>query len=121
MQKKVGSLLTCMLLHACGVLAQCPQQSLLWKRMNEIRESPSVPLERKLEEVQGYLSGIKQCAYRNDSTHTALLSLLAGLYGQQGNFTKAVAFRQEAIAIITAKAYTHSTKQKTLHRIYNLL
>ena len=83
--------------------AQCPDQALLYKRLTFLDES-TIPARQKLEELQGYISRMNTCAYKNDSTHAFLLSTLSDAYQQQGEYAQAIRYRRQAIEMITANA-----------------
>ncbi len=113
MQKFIFSLIACVFFINLVVTAQCPDQAFLYKRLTDLDES-TIPAGPKLEELQGYLSRMTTCPYRNDSTHVLLLNSLAGVYQQQGDYAKAIRYRRLAIDLLSAHAGKPSVKLTSL-------
>jgi CHAT domain-containing protein len=98
--------------------AQCPAKNLVERRLAWFRGSSNITATDKLAELQGYLSGINNCPYKYDSTHTSLLSLIAGIYAQERNYIKSIEYRHKAIEIITDRINNVSVKKNTLPMHY---
>ncbi|HYK57265.1 MAG TPA: tetratricopeptide repeat protein, partial [Flavisolibacter sp.] len=113
MQKSIYSLIACVFFISLFATAQCPDQAVLYKRLTFLDES-TTPVSQKLEELQGYLSRMNTCPYKNDSTHVFLLSCLAGVYQQEEDYTKAIHYRRQAIDMIAANASKPSANLTSL-------
>ena len=117
MQKRAVIGIACLLFQFM-LSAQCPGNDVLWNRIKFLRETSNISAENKILEVEGYLSVMPSCSYRNDTTHASLLSLAGTLYFQTGNFQKSVVYRSQAIALTSTNAIKLPTKQKLLPGLY---
>ena len=61
-----------------------------------------------------FLNEMNDCPYKNDSTHELLLSSIANIYSEQGDYLKEIQYRQQAIDIISANAIKPSIKIRLL-------
>ena len=109
MNKKIAILLNCLLISIILIWGQCPDQDFLWKRLGYLNSS-EIPLQKKLTDLLSYLNEMKSCPYKDDSTHVWLLSTIATVYSEEGNYLKEIQYRQQAIDIILANANKPSIK-----------
>jgi CHAT domain-containing protein len=121
MQKSFYSWIIYILFFQATIQAQCPDKARVEKRLALFRETSTIPDTAKLAELEGYLFKFKKCPYRYDSTYTSLLSLMAGIYGQEGNYFQSIEYRRKAINIITAHINDVSVKPTTLPKHYYFL
>src|ERR1700730_17747581 len=68
------------------VFAQCPAKDSLWRRIIYLRDSSEVPLRDQQEQLMPLLDKMKNCPYRNDSTHALLLQRVGALHFLQKDF-----------------------------------
>ena len=113
LNKKIAILLNCLLVSIISISGQCPDQNFLWKRVGDLNAS-AIPPQKKLTELLNFLNEIKTCPYKNDSTHIWLLSTIATVYSEQGDYLKEIQYRQEAIDIISANVNKPSIKIRVL-------
>jgi CHAT domain-containing protein len=102
----------------CG---QCPDRDSLRKRIIYLKDSIKLFPKKQLPELLGYLDKMKQCPYRNDSTHIFLLRKIADAYFQQAEYLKAAQYRRQAIDILTTNAGKPSVNLKILPATYYYL
>src|SRR6185369_1795345 len=95
--KKAFIFIISYLIVVVSVLAQCPNRDSLWKRIVYFKESLKPLTQKELEELLGYLDNLKFCPYKNDTTHVALVRILADACVQRGDFLQGAHFRLEAI------------------------
>jgi CHAT domain-containing protein len=113
MNKKIAILLNCLLISIISALGQCPDKDFLWERVSYLNSS-KIPQQKKLTELLNYLNEMNGCPYKNDSTHELLLSSIANIYSEQGDYLKEIQYRQQAIDIISANASRPSVKIRIL-------
>ena len=118
MLKHLCSWIASVFLLNMALPAQCPEQGTLFNRLLYIRDSSKLSAKEKLAELHGYLSTMKNCPYRNDSTHLALLNLIGGIYFQQADFARAAEYRLQAISLINVNARKPFVKLTSLPGIY---
>jgi len=116
--KKAFIFIISYLIVVVSVLAQCPNRDSLWKRIVYFKESLKPLTQKELEELLGYLDNLKFCPYKNDTTHVALVRILADACVQRGDFLQGAHFRLEAINIISRNAGKPSIKVGILPGIY---
>jgi len=80
--------------------AQCPDRAYLYHRIVWLRDSSQVSSADQLLELRGYLEKIKDCSYRNDSTHAMLIARIGWLYSTQKEFVPAIELTKDAISLI---------------------
>jgi tetratricopeptide (TPR) repeat protein len=115
--KRIINLITCFSFIAC-VQGQCPDREFLLQRMAYLSATSKLSSDEKLTELLGHLNNIKDCSYKNDSTHVTLLLKINSVYFQRGDYLSAVNYRRQAINIITANAGKPSVNINILPGIY---
>ena len=116
--KKELLVLTCFILfRAAFVVAQCPDNNALWKRLKNLKAS-TLPSKELLSGLLSTQDSMINCADRNDSTYIYLLRKIADLYFEQADYIKAVQYRRKAIEITTANTGKSSVKLNDLPGIY---
>jgi len=76
------------------------------------------PPKEELVTLLGYLDKMNDCPYRNDSTHTFLLRVIARICLLQADFLKTVKYYRQAIDIMNNNAGKPSVNLKTLPGSY---
>jgi CHAT domain-containing protein len=100
MVKKLILLICCCFLLQPPGHAQCPDKTILQKRLIYLLYNPKLSPKEELPELLQYQDKMKDCPYRNDSTHVLLLRKIARVYSYLGDYLKAVEYEQEAIQIV---------------------
>jgi len=131
MEKKIYILIVFILLPALTLTAQCPERYLLWKRIIFFRDSAtfSPPPTRQLEELLKYEQSITNCPYRFDTTHSLLMQRIGALYLGLGEYTEALHYTLQSIAISSNNPSTKANSGSkaiirsyfTLGRLYGIL
>ena len=121
MQKKMLFLVSCTILFAGPFRGQCPPSGLMRNRIIYLKDSLKPPLQEQLKELQGYVDKMRDCPYKNDSTHVFLLGRIGDIYFKQADYLKAVQYRHQAIEIITANAGKKSVNLNSLPGRYYYL
>jgi hypothetical protein len=81
---------------------QCPGRDSLWKRLIFLRDSAfQLSPAEKLKELLTYNARMKNCHYRNDSTHALLMQRIGAMYFYQSDFLNAARYMRQAANIIT--------------------
>jgi len=80
--------------------AQCPDKKFLQNRLDYLINKSKLSPKEELAELLQYLDKMKDCPYRNDSTHVWLLRKIARDYSDLGDHLKAVEYDQEALRIV---------------------
>jgi CHAT domain-containing protein/tetratricopeptide (TPR) repeat protein len=120
LRKRLFILLSFSLFYNASLLAQCPDREVLWSRLINLKYSKLPPLLQATE-LLSTLDSVNKCSWRNDSTHIYLLRKIAEIYFWEGDYIKAVQYRQKAIDITTANADRPSVKINSLPGIYYYL
>lgn len=87
-------------LFVLSLSAQCPDRDFLWKKLIFIRDADTSSPDQQLKELLNYEEKIKDCPYRNDSTHAYLLQRIGVVYYKLADFLHAASYTNAAIAII---------------------
>src|SRR5262245_42176911 len=111
-------LINCVLTFAVSLSGQCPNQDVLRTRLVYLRSAAKLPAEKELPEVLEFADKIRDCPYKNDSTHVDLLRRIAELYYNQGDYLSGVQYLRQSIAIISSNASKPSVKVKNLVPYY---
>lgn len=105
MGKNIVFLLAHFVLFSLSLSGQCPDRDSLWKRLNYLKNAnPIVPWTEQIRELKRYEAGMKDCPYRNDSTHAYLLYRIGSAYIMLEDYAKAVPYMQQSISMIGAHA-----------------
>ena len=96
MLKKDLILSSWVLLLAISVGAQCADRDSLWNRLIFLRNS-KISSSEQLKELLGYEVTIKNCPYKNDSTHALLLQRIGVMYSDQSDYVKALQYLRRSI------------------------
>src|SRR4030095_10150588 len=110
MFKKAFILITWYSILGISIFAQCPDRDFLWQRIGDLKGSSKPTTQNELEELLGYLNRITSCPYKNDTTHVALLRLIASTYFQRADYLTSARYREEIIKIISTNAQKRSIK-----------
>ena len=124
MGKGLTLLTICATLFSLSLSGQCPDRDSLWKRFDFLRDpAHGVSWADQLKELKGYENRIKDCAYRNDSTHAYLLQRIGKVYFMLNDDVKAVDYTLRSIAMISTfdgKAPGNRNCLTYCHGYYNL-
>ena len=89
----------------CCVIGTMPRPGSLWKRLIFLRDSGfELSPAEKLKELLIYNARIKNCNYRDDSTHALLMQRIGAMYFYQSDFLNAARYMRQATNIITINA-----------------
>src|SRR5579863_2906456 len=80
--------------------AQCPEEKFLHNRLDYYIYKSQLSPKDELTELLKFLDSMKDCPYRNDSTHVLLLRKIAREYSNLGDHLKAVGYEMEALRIV---------------------
>ena len=100
---------------------QCPEKDFLYRRINFIGDSAGNHTDKQLNELLKYESAMKDCSYRNDSTHDELILIIGRIYWERGDFLKAIEYLKESINLKTSNPANPSLNQKRLITNYYYL
>src|SRR5450755_4323536 len=101
--------------------AQCPDRAYLYHRIVWLRDSSQVNPSDQLQELQGYLTKIRDCPYQNDSTHAMLIARIGWLFSTQKDFSQAITFTIRAINMIHRHQMKSDINESHLIKYYNNL
>jgi CHAT domain-containing protein len=93
---------------------QCPEKKLLLERIQAIHSSSKLTFLEQITALHKYVDTVKNCPYKNDSTHAYLLRLIGSKYGKLGHFFTAVQYFHQSINMIVSNAGKPSINQKHL-------
>jgi CHAT domain-containing protein len=79
--------------------AQCPDEKFLQNHLGYFYKSNLSPND-ELAELLKFLDSMKDCPYRNDSTHVLLLRKIAWEYSNMGYHLNAIEYEKEALRIV---------------------
>ena len=94
--------------------AQCPDKTVLLKRMNYHRDSTKLSSQKQLSELLPYLARMSDCFYKNDSIHALLYKRIGSLYYQEDDYVNALKYYPQFINIIRANAGNPLINQQQL-------
>ncbi len=100
MARKVILFISCCWLLQPLIHAQCPDEKFLHNRLDYLIYKSKLSPKEELAELLKFLDSMKDCPYRNDSTHVLLLRKIARVYSNLGDYLKAVEYDQEALHIV---------------------
>ena len=80
--------------------SQCPEEKFLYNRLDYYSYKSKLSPKDELAELLKFLDSMKDCPYRNDSTHVLLLRKIARDYSNLGDQLKAVTYELEALRIV---------------------
>ncbi len=121
MKKKIILLVCSLIFSLSSIQAQCLVEQDLHNRLFYLSRNLEIPPKVQLAELLKDLENIKDCPYRNDSTHIYLLRKIAKEYSQMGNNVQAVAYDQIALNIMYANINKPSIIPEDLVTIYYFL
>ena len=124
MGRSLTLLTICATLFSLTLSGQCPDRDSLWKRLNYIKDpSHGVPWTDQLKELKSYEVRMKDCPYRNDSTHAYLLQRLGNTYFMLEDYQRAVQYTLQSISLIgsvAGRALGHQDRLNYCYDYYNL-
>ena len=83
------------------MLAQCPDNSVLWKRLIFLRDSAhSVSTSTQLAEFVKYDASIKNCSFPYDSTQALLLQRIGAMHFRQGDYLKSMQYMLQSVNVV---------------------
>jgi tetratricopeptide (TPR) repeat protein len=100
--------------------AQCPDEKFLCSRLDFAYKS-KLSTKDELKSLLQYRESMKDCPYRNDSTHVLLLRRIAWMYSNLGDHLKAIEYEQEALQIIRSSMGKPNIVPGDIIAIYLLL
>lgn len=115
---KYPLLLCCLFLFAGRLRGQCPDKAALWKRLEFLRNSPSISPDDQLKELLPALAEMKKCRYQDDSTYAFLLQRIGMAYHLMTDDARAGQYMKASIPVITANMDRSRTKSDQLMRSY---
>ena len=89
------------LVWSVSLCAQCPEKSLLWKRLEFLRDSSVSTPADQLKELLPYEEIIITCPSPIDSVHSFLLQRIGAAYYKQGDYLKTIHYLLKAIDMIS--------------------
>ena len=117
MQKNL-SIVTILVLFVFATRGQCPETKLFRERVGAIYSSSKLSWEDQISALQKYVDTIKNCPYKNDSTHAYLLRMIGSRYAKLGDFYKAVQYFRESVNMIVSNSGKPFINQQHLIRSY---
>jgi CHAT domain-containing protein len=110
------------LLNFTVLLGQCPDRTVLWKRIVYLKDSSAIDISDKLKELLQYEKAIQNCPYKFDSTHAYLLQRIGVMYFNQSDYLHAVQYTRKAIRIIeTNEKKTDINPLRRIDCYFNLM
>ena len=117
MKKKVILLISAVLFIYTSQ-AQCPARENLQQGIDKIYFSKTLSPTEQLGPLSAYLDTIRNCSYKNDSTHAYLLRVIGSRYGAMEDYFTAVQYYRQSADIIILNAGKTSINRQHLLRCY---
>jgi CHAT domain-containing protein len=87
--------------QAAGMVAQCPSSDSLYKHIVAITKANLPSNQERLKRLLAFNEDIKKCPSRVDSIYAYLLRRIGVVYGQLGEYQKAIEYTKQAISVIS--------------------
>lgn len=111
----------CCLIFLNTLSGQCPERGFLWNRIIYLRDTSGLPFDKQLSELMPYADKMKDCYYRNDSTHALLLQRIGGLHIIQKDYVKGIEYIRQSVDIVYKNINRGTVNSSHLIRCYNNL
>jgi CHAT domain-containing protein len=101
--------------------SQCIERDTLIKQLTFLEKTTTFSDAQKLAMLLNYVARLKDCKYRDDSTHCSLLSAIAQMYHRQSDHFNAIHYYKQAIELASGQTGGEAVPATNLVEYYSNL
>src|SRR3954463_7008420 len=92
-----------LILGANSAWPQCIERDTLKKKLSDLQKATTLSDSQKLTLLLECENRVKACTYRDDSSHSSLLSAIGLIYHNQSDDLKAIHYYRQAIVLASGR------------------
>lgn len=109
------------MLGANSAWPQCIERDTLKKKLSDLQKATTLSDAQKLTLLLECENRVKACTYRDDSSHSSLLSAIGLIYHNQSDDLKAIHYYRQAIVLASGRTGSEAVPAKDLFKYYSNL